>query len=671
MEWKKVLEHNLKFNIQANNVFKPFNDDFDYNLIKKYVSESKPLTPEESILFELLPKFHNVYVNYYSYLKALHEEYHLSPINLYKYLIAIANRDYITFLNILEDHLLDSDIEHAENLNGTRVKSIFGPGLIGIEAAETTIDVIDLIMSYYRYFADEKTPTLKFDSNVLKILYAKTSYFVVLKSIFEQVIWEGAYFIKDENNNNHYLIAFSQDNYLENKQIGINRMRRITEEEALHPAVIKAAKLVYQQRCRQKEKTKNQFFIADIKDGRITLKKEKIKGMYKRYITQADIDRYGANFYSCHANLFFDGYDKSFPKLFGLSVYDMIILFVRIQALAAVVVDQEKLTGEIRDDDPNKLLPYCFCIRKENLIEYLHCTTVFQERQVIKFLELIVANQDTKNKYPRFNSWEKMLIESDGYYYFPLLPLIGCNILQLIEGWLEKCGESPANRGHSFENYCKARLGKKEEKSNCVDRKILEEIKFKLETEVNEREEIDLVLLLGDYIVVGELKTLSYPMTPLQWHTANSQIANGVTQVIRKSEFFKKYRTKLIGKYPDIMNKQVVPVVITNYPLYAGRSLQGVPVIDINLLCNILNNVPLTQRLLVGERSVKVKEEYYFEDMDDFNLRFKDILNNPLPIAELRNDIEYNDVQISLFGDGITFLTRHYFVNRKFDNVFL
>ena len=57
--------------------------------------------------------------------------------------------------------------------------------------------------------------------------------------------------------------------------------------------------------------------------------------------------------------------------------------------------------------------------------------------------------------------------------------------------------------------------------------------------------------------------------------------------------------------------------------------------------------------------------------MDDFNLRFKDILNNPLPIAELRNDIEYNDVQISLFGDGITFLTRHYFVNRKFDNVFL
>lgn len=93
MEWKRVLEHNLRYNIQANNAFKPFNDDFDYNLIKKYVSESKPLTPEESILFELLPKFHDVYVIYYSYLKALHEEYHLSPINLYKYLIAIANHD--------------------------------------------------------------------------------------------------------------------------------------------------------------------------------------------------------------------------------------------------------------------------------------------------------------------------------------------------------------------------------------------------------------------------------------------------------------------------------------------------------------------------------------------------------------------------------------------------
>lgn len=80
MEWKRVLEHNLRYNIQANNAFKPFNDDFDYNLIKKYVSESKPLTPEESILFELLPKFHDVYVIYYSYLKALHEEYHLKSL---------------------------------------------------------------------------------------------------------------------------------------------------------------------------------------------------------------------------------------------------------------------------------------------------------------------------------------------------------------------------------------------------------------------------------------------------------------------------------------------------------------------------------------------------------------------------------------------------------------
>ena len=60
-----------------------------------------------------------------------------------------------------------------------------------------------------------------------------------------------------------------------------------------------------------------------------------------------------------------------------------------------------------------------------------------------------------------------------------------------------------------------------------------------------------------------------------------------------------------------------------------------------------------------------------FEDKDDFNLRFKDILNNPLPIAKLRNDVEYSDEKISLLGDEITFLTRHYFVKRKFDNIFL
>lgn len=153
-------------------------------------------------------------------------------------------------------------------------------------------------------------------------------------------------------------------------------------------------------------------------------------------------------------------------------------------------------------------------------------------------------------------------------------------------------------------------------------------------------------------------------MTPLQWHTSNSHIYNGIDQAKRKSIFFEKYRVKLLERYPDIMEKEIIPIVVTNYPLHAGRNNQGVAVLDFNLLYNILTNAPLTKLKLVVETIETTVKDYYYKNEDDFNNRIHEILNNPLPLAEMQRETDYRDIEIPLLDGDKKFITRHYFTKR-------
>lgn len=82
MKWEEIIKQDLRCNIQKNNSFKPFNDAFDYNVIKQYKADSKPLSEEENVLFSLLPVFHNEYMKFYEYLILLPKYLMVRVLNL-------------------------------------------------------------------------------------------------------------------------------------------------------------------------------------------------------------------------------------------------------------------------------------------------------------------------------------------------------------------------------------------------------------------------------------------------------------------------------------------------------------------------------------------------------------------------------------------------------------
>ena len=194
---------------------------------------------------------------------------------------------------------------------------------------------------------------------------------------------------------------------------------------------------------------------------------------------------------------------------------------------------------------------------------------------------------------------------------------------------------------------------------------IDERTKYEVEGGV---QEIDLVLVLKDYIVVGELKALSYPMSSIGWHNAFKELHKGIKQAEIKSRFIAEHRHELLKIYPMVEQKEIIPVVITNYPLYAGFNTKEIPVVDINLFYNILTNSPMRLKAVEGDHVKTVKETMFYENENDFIAQFKPLLFSPSPIEDLRRKIRYKEEPISLLrGHEISFIERHYYIEQDID----
>ena len=661
MNWSKIITRSLIMNIQSENFFKPFNDKFDYERIQSYARETSiPLSTADNQLLTLLPHFHQCYKAYYAYLKKLQEKYKFTPSTLNQYLLALANREFITFFQVLPHYLEKKKNVHLQDLRNISIDSVFGNSLLGIEALETSIDDIDCIMSFYRYFSHGEVSSLEFDLAQIKEVYALTSHYIVIKNIFDSIIWENAYLKPSDKVKGQYHILYQED-YPIKKCIGLLRTRRFMEEEPIgDPEIMKMARFVYQKKSRSMEKRDKTYRIVDVQNGEIILK----RGSFPHPISQEMIDEMGGRFYAMQANLFFAHYDKPIDFLYRMNIFETAMLFARLQALSKSVLKYYPQNGAIPNDELIHLAKYSYRIKESSLIDYLKGTTRFQERQIKRFLDLIVNQKTEKKVYGRFNSWRKMFIFLDGYYYFAVFPLQCCNICQLTEGWLEDCGLPLSGRGHEFERYCKERL---RSGSGFVLKDALIDERTKYEVE-GEAQEIDLVLVLKNYIVVGELKALSYPISSTGWHNAFKELDKGIEQAEIKSQFIAEYRHELLTAYPMADQKEIIPVVITNYPLYTGFNTKKIPVVDINLFYNILTNSPMRLKAVEGDHVKTVKETRFYENENDFIAQFKPLLFSPSPIEDLRRKIRYKEEPISLLmGHEISFIERHYYIEQDID----
>jgi hypothetical protein len=160
---------------------------------------------------------------------------------------------------------------------------------------------------------------------------------------------------------------------------------------------------------------------------------------------------------------------------------------------------------------------------------------------------------------------------------------------RLLDVWLRQLGVDLARRGPSFEQHIRSELARMISASDLKLISAVTEKPFVFKPGTGRREEMDLVLRVGDVVVIGEAKCLLVPTESKQKAIHRNALIDAASQVSRKVAAAKAhpdgFRQQLLDQGMTIPDGfDLIPAVVSNSAIHVGFPIDGVPLVDIHIL---------------------------------------------------------------------------------------
>lgn len=159
----------------------------------------------------------------------------------------------------------------------------------------------------------------------------------------------------------------------------------------------------------------------------------------------------------------------------------------------------------------------------------------------------------------------------------------------VLERWLRYLDFNVSKKGNPFEQQVRKRLATARRSDVLSQRFQVLRSAFMFHAGDREKEDIDLVAVIGKRVILGEIKCSITPTEPIDYFNNRSVITGAVAQIRRKSAFVERNRasfSKALAKrgvsIPD--DFRLTRVVVVNNPIYVGRVVDDVPVVDLLVL---------------------------------------------------------------------------------------
>lgn len=633
-----MTEEKLIKKIKGDPRFNPFNDRFDYDYIHAVLKHCL-----DDYGSDIRTKIMSMpaYNQYYLELKRLSTKYivanGLSKNSTLETIITLANRDFYLISQLTSDaYKINEDVDFDKMTNISFYSRIPEMGLINAQAGlEANHDGLNVILNQMKknilYSGDQNVLFENIDG-IFRLLGFSNIYSVT-KSSYDTGVWENYDFsyndikrellIKCPNNQNQEFHAIGQfrleRNLFSSKMVILQAFK---EKSDFYKLISKESL-----KKRKPKRLKSVTLTKGVLTYKLANGIEK-ESVLKELINFADITTY----YSFIRN-------ETLPNFEKTNLYDVFLIYSEIQCLF------ERAHKIKKEEDTDPLISfeaYQLKIEKHNLINYVFLKTRYSRLQIKQIVELISDN----NTY--YNVWERPFIQSDQFLLPVLLPLLSPNTLRLTDFWLEKGGFDLDRRGTMFEKYIKSVIHNSVNKKGYFVRVIDEEI-FRLDN--GAFEEIDLLVELKNIILIGEVKCIKFPFSPRDFHNMNKRLSDGALQLDRKINFLNKNQKFFESKID--FTKKIVPVVVTNYPIFSGIRINQIPVFDISLLENYFVSGSLKRGKFSDDgKKTKLEEvgttNFYYNNEEEMSNNLKAFLQKPFPVHEKIKDVYREETQITL-----------------------
>lgn len=199
-------------------------------------------------------------------------------------------------------------------------------------------------------------------------------------------------------------------------------------------------------------------------------------------------------------------------------------------------------------------------------------------KRIVEFL--------TYGKAPSQELYSQPLIPVGTNTVSPCLAAIQApNLRRLVDVWLRQLDVSLDVRGPAFEGYMRSRLREMAEDSPLLSTANVLPNAMRFAEPDERTEEIDVVIVLGKLVLLGEAKCILQPTEAKEIALHRNRVIDAAAQINRKAEAVRRnpvaFQTQLAALGIECpADFKVLPLVILNNPIHVGFAVDGVPVAD-------------------------------------------------------------------------------------------
>lgn len=355
-------------------------------------------------------------------------------------------------------------------------------------------------------------------------------------------------------------------------------------------------------------------------------------------------------------------HSEKISKFEDLTIIDLVNLFSSLYDFVAVLPMPPYDDTGIKD--LTKFKRFNPWIKKSLLLGYFKNTVKYKESQILIFLNLLTkkGNKHDLFLYPIYEEGE--------FYFFSHATILRANMLYLVDKWLEAGNCDLAKRGFKFEDYIKDYL-RAEKLNEFAKFDIVEQSKFSFidENSVRQEEEIDLVLKTESTIIVAEIKCITYPFEQHDFYTSFQTIKKAKNQVLRKSAFLENNWERFENVLGKKGERKIVNIIVVNFPQFAGRIIDNVPVSDFLLFLSYFVTGKLTNIKMEVNKEPVIKENHYYTSSKTFEDNFESFFKDPIPMQDLISRQKIEEYEVTLEGtDPKTIAERVIYIEKTLGN---
>ena len=234
--------------------------------------------------------------------------------------------------------------------------------------------------------------------------------------------------------------------------------------------------------------------------------------------------------------------------------------------------------------------------------------------------------------------------------YCLVIPCIhSVHLERIVEGWMRQGGLELERRGPEFERFCREFLRISVARSPIKEAITIVKQPVQFSPPGEQGEEIDLVIVIADTVLLVEAKCILWPDDSLQFARYRDTIEGAVKQIKRKHDAVVRHYTDFSNRLAQLgyalpASPTITCCVLTNSAVFAGFPVEGVPIVDLEILDAFFENDYIKVEVQQQGKVVERHTLRFYKDKTEAGHVFEAYLLDPPPLRDMKQSVIRREV---------------------------